>query len=260
MHGVLEELGDHSDEAALRAVIAAQAGRSPSGPDPRSRLDPTLLGDALVDALATPLGALAEWLALRDLRAADRLPELNFELPLGGGDHPVPGSAVLHDLAPLWREHCAGGRRGGDVAGVEGVGPAPRGGAAPGSIDAVLRVRHGDGMRYLVVDYKTNRLGGTDRPLTAWNYRPEALELAMIEAHYPLQALLYQVALHRFLRWRQPGYDPQRHLGGALYLFLRGMTGPRTRCADGSVPGVFAWRPPAELVVATSDLLAGVTT
>ena len=48
----------------------------------------------------------------------------------------------------------------------------------------------------------------------------------MVEAHYPLQALLYAVALHRYLRWRQPGYDPAQHLGGVLYLFLRGMSGP----------------------------------
>ena len=49
---------------------------------------------------------------------------------------------------------------------------------------------------------------------------------AMLHAHYPLQALLYGVALHRYLRWRQPGYDPERHLGGVLYLFVRGMCGP----------------------------------
>ena len=48
----------------------------------------------------------------------------------------------------------------------------------------------------------------------------------MVEAHYPLQALLYNVALHRYLRWRQPGYDPAAQLGGVLYLFLRGMCGP----------------------------------
>ena len=36
----------------------------------------------------------------------------------------------------------------------------------------------------------------------------------MLRAHYVLQALLYSVALHRYLRWRQPGYDPARHLGG----------------------------------------------
>ena len=114
-----------------------------------------------------------------------------------------------------------------------------------------------EGPRYLVVDYKTNRLGGYDEPLTAWHYRPQALEAAMVAAHYPLQALLYSVALHRYLRWRQPGYDAGTHLGGALYLFLRGMSGPEVTCLDGSVPGVFAWRPPAALVTATSDLLAG---
>ena len=51
----------------------------------------------------------------------------------------------------------------------------------------------------------------------------------MERAHYPLQALLYTVALHRYLRWRLPGYDPERHLAGVLYLFLRGMTGRRRR-------------------------------
>ena len=68
---------------------------------------------------------------------------------------------------------------------------------------------------------------------------------AMLLAHYPLQALLYQVALHRFLRWRLPAYDPAAHLGGVLYLFLRGMCGPGVEFADGTVPGVFAWQPPA---------------
>ena len=80
---------------------------------------------------------------------------------------------------------------------------------------------------------------------------------AMIEAHYPLQALLYNVALHRYLRWRQPDYDPDTHLGGVLYLFLRGMSGPGVTCADGSAPGVFSWRPSSGLVTAASDLLAG---
>jgi exodeoxyribonuclease V beta subunit len=132
------------------------------------------------------------------------------------------------------------------------LGDAPLKGYLTGSIDAVLRV----GGRYVVVDYKTNRLGEPDTPLTAWDYRQPALVEAMVAAHYPLQALLYEVALHRFLRWRLPGYAPERDLGGVLYLFLRGMCGPSVRFADGSVPGVFAWRPPTELVLAMSSLLA----
>jgi len=78
-----------------------------------------------------------------------------------------------------------------------------------------------------------------------------------MEAHYPLQALLYSVALHRLLRWRQPGYQPEVHLGGLLYLFVRGMAGPQTPQIDGVPYGVFSWRPPAALVTELSDLLHG---
>ena len=47
----------------------------------------------------------------------------------------------------------------------------------------------------------------------------------MLHHHYPLQAHLYLVALHRHLRWRLPGYEPEQHLGGYVYCFLRGMPG-----------------------------------
>jgi exodeoxyribonuclease V beta subunit len=77
----------------------------------------------------------------------------------------------------------------------------------------------------------------------------------MYAAHYPLQALLYTVALHRYLRWRVAEYDPGRDIAGVLYLFVRGMAGADTPVIDGSPCGVFGWRPPASLVEALSDLL-----
>ena len=51
------------------------------------------------------------------------------------------------------------------------------------------------------------------------------LQEQMVHHHYPLQAHLYLVALHRHLQWRLPGYDPAQHLGGYAYIFLRGMPG-----------------------------------
>jgi exodeoxyribonuclease V beta subunit len=124
-----------------------------------------------------------------------------------------------------------------------------------GSVDAVLRIPDGAGHRYLVVDYKTNWLGEPERPLTSADYdRPRLVE-AMLHSDYPLQALLYSVVLHRFLRWRVPDYDPARHLGGVLYLFVRGMCGADTPAVDGHPSGVFSWRPPPSLVAALSDLL-----
>jgi exodeoxyribonuclease V beta subunit len=119
----------------------------------------------------------------------------------------------------------------------------------------VLRIPDGSGQRYLVVDYKTNWLGDPDRPLTAADYNRARLAEAMLHSDYPLQALLYSVVLHRFLRWRQQDYDPDRHLGGVLYLFLRGMCGPGTPTVDDHPAGVFSWAPPAALVTALSDLL-----
>ena len=78
----------------------------------------------------------------------------------------------------------------------------------------------------------------------------------MIDAHYPLQALLYAAALHRFLRWRLwPATTRTGTSAGVLYLFLRGMCGPDGPAVDGVPCGVFSWRPPAALVTELSDLL-----
>ena len=81
-----------------------------------------------------------------------------------------------------------------------------------------------------------------------------AIESAMAAAHYPLQALLYSAALHRYLRWRQPDYDPDSHLGGVLYLFLRGMSAAEPTLFGSRPCGVWSWCPPADLVDSLSDL------
>jgi exodeoxyribonuclease V beta subunit len=222
-----------------------------------AEIDPDELARALLPAVQTPLGSLVGGRPLSSIAPADRLTELEFELPLCGGDRPR-GTAQLRDLAALLRRWVpADDPLHAYAAELDdpALGQSTLRGYLTGSIDAVLRI---DG-RYVVVDYKTNRLAAPDSPLTAWHYRPEALADAMLRAHYPLQALLYEVALHRFLRWRLPAYDPARDLGGVLYLFLRGMCGPSVEFADGSIPGIFAWQPRAELVVATSDLLAGAS-
>ena len=89
------------------------------------------------------------------------------------------------------------------------------------------------------------------------DYHPARLAEAMTDHDYPLQALLYSVALHRYLRWRLPGYRPADHLGGAAYLFVRGMTGPDVKMSDGRPHGVFEWAVPPALVIGLSDLLDG---
>jgi exodeoxyribonuclease V beta subunit len=199
-------------------------------------------------AIETPLGEFMDGKRLRDIARRDRLDELEFELPLVGGDEPS-GRVTLQALARALREHLpADDPMARYAARLED--PALRSslrGFLTGSIDLVVRL---EGPRFAIVDYKTNWLGPADEPLTLAHYRPDALAAEMARAHYCLQALLYTAALHRYLRWRLPAYEPERQLAGVLYLFVRGMAGD----ADA---GVFAWRPRRALVEALSDLLDG---
>lgn len=234
-------------------------------------VDPDALAASLVPVMRTPLGDLAGGRTLADVVPGDRLPEMVFELPLAGGETDrrtapggsAPRGAVLRDVATLLRRHLPADdpfAPYADRLDSPHLATERLRGYLTGSIDAVLRVRDDDGTpRHLVVDYKTNRLAPAAEDLTLWHYRPEAMAAGMIDAHYPLQLLLYTVALHRFLRWRQPGYDPDVHLGGGLYLFVRGMAGPGTPVVDGMPCGVMAWRPPTALVLDLSALLDGRT-
>jgi exodeoxyribonuclease V beta subunit len=254
VHAVLESANLTAPKlrAELLGRVHAELDRHPT-----PTVDPDALADALLPVARTPLGPLAAGRSLADLAPADRLAELDFELPLAGGD--TPGAQIrLGDLVPLLRRHLPpDDPLAGYPARLAPLAAQPLRGYLTGSIDAVLRLR--DPERYAVVDYKTNWLGpiGPDgrEPLLAAHYTPERLAAAMIDAHYPLQALLYSAALHRFLRWRLRGYDPDRHLGGVLYLFLRGMCGPDGPAVDDVPCGVFSWRPPAVLVAELSDLL-----
>jgi len=97
-------------------------------------------------------------------------------------------------------------------------------GLMTGKIDLVIE--HGG--RFHVLDYKSNHLGGARA-----DYAPAALRAAMGTHHYRFQALLYTVALDRYLRTRIADYRRERHLGDAIYLFVR---------AVGIAPGLGIWR------------------
>jgi exodeoxyribonuclease V beta subunit len=216
---------------------------------------PEELAAAMVPLHDTPLGPLAPDTTLRQIGLPDRLREMEFEFPLAGGDlRGKAPSITLADVGRLFAEHVPADdplasyaeRLSSGALSLQSLK-----GYLTGSLDVVLRV----GEKYIVADYKTNWLGEPERPLTAADYGRPRLAEAMLHSDYPLQALLYCVVLHRFLRWRQPGYSPDKHLGGVLYLFVRGMCGARTPVVDGHPTGVFSWRPPAALIVAMSDLL-----
>ncbi|SIQ01949.1 DNA helicase/exodeoxyribonuclease V, beta subunit [Alkalispirochaeta americana] len=74
--------------------------------------------------------------------------------------------------------------------------------------------------KYYLADWKSNRLGEANR-----DYSRDALEEELCTKRYDVQMALYNLALHRHLKQRLPGYRCEDHLGGAIYLFLRGLEG-----------------------------------
>ncbi|MFM8443911.1 MAG: exodeoxyribonuclease V subunit beta [Methylococcus sp.] len=112
-------------------------------------------------------------------------------------------------------------------------------GLLKGFIDLVIE--H-DG-RYYVLDYKSNWLGESDAA-----YTPEAMRRVILEERYEVQYVLYLLALHRQLRARLPDYQYDRHVGGAIYIFLRGTEAPGQ--------GLHVERPPAALIEGLDALIA----
>lgn len=233
-------------EAEVRAVIET-SGRAAS-----FDADPEVLAQGLMLAIDTPLGAAADDATLRTI-GSNRLNELVFHFPLADGNSSVTPSA-LFELAASYDDDqfsdyfkaLAAGNRMSAMAGL-----------MTGSIDSVIRLGDASNGTYGIVDYKTNRLHtpGDVAPISAYSY--ESMKHAMEHGDYPLQILVYNVALHRMLQLRLAGYDIDRHIGDTNYLFVRGMIGPDTAVIDGQRNGVFVWRPSSELIVAASKLLGG---
>ncbi|RZA10099.1 MAG: exodeoxyribonuclease V subunit beta, partial [Lysobacteraceae bacterium] len=172
--------------------------------------------------------ALPEGVRLCDVRVGERRAEIEFQFAL----QPTRIEALLallHAHGIVRERHGFGLRHK-----LEGL--------MTGLIDLTYRA---DGKWY-VLDYKSNRLPG---------YDAAALQRAMAHSEYDLQALIYSLALHRWLRFRLgDGYDYARDFGGIRYLFCRGLDAAR---ADS--PGIHAQRFAPELIHALDALFGHAT-
>lgn len=185
--------------------------------------------DVLVPLIGHTLGTrLPEGVRLVDLPADARRAEIEFHFAMTAT--PVPALlALLHRHGALRTRSAFGARQR-----LEGL--------MTGLIDLTY---HHDG-RWYVLDYKSNQLPG---------YDAAAMQQAMAHSEYDLQALIYTLALHRWLRFRLgDAYDYVRDFGGVRYLFCRGLD-----LAQQPSPGVHAQRFDPELVHALDALFAGNT-
>lgn len=179
--------------------------------------------------LRTPLTDAG--VSLNQLTNKDKQVEMAFYLPIESLLEPQQLDALIRRHDPL-------------SAGCPPLDFRSVSGMLKGFIDLVFR--H-DG-RYYLLDYKSNWLGESHEA-----YSRPAMALAMQSHRYDLQYQLYSLALHRYLRQRLANYDYERHFGGVIYLFLRGMDG------SDSGQGIFTTRPSQALVEGLDALFAGQT-
>ncbi|CAM7322451.1 exodeoxyribonuclease V subunit beta [Citrobacter cronae] len=180
--------------------------------------------DAILQAPLNETGV-----SLSQLSAREKQVEMEFYLPIS---QPLMASrldALIRKYDPL-------------SAGCSALDFMQVRGMLKGFIDLVFRHQG----RYYLLDYKSNWLGEDSAA-----YTQQAMASAMQAHRYDLQYQLYTLALHRYLRHRIADYDYERHFGGVIYLFLRGV--------DGEDPqqGIYATRPDGKLIALMDEMFAG---
>jgi len=225
------------------------------------------LQSSMLAVLRTPLGGRLRSTRLCDIPLSERFNEFRFDVPLAGGNLAKQGVVVASDQivkALKLRKQAPDSRADEEIirkAWLDGLGKLDSiAGFMTGSMDLVFR-HEVDGIRqWFVVDYKSNRLDPykTGRCPTE-HFSQDFMRYAMEQNSYYLQYHIYLLALHRYIRLRTKGepYDYGRDMGGACYLFIRGMTGESTPVdAAGRRFGCFHDKPPKKVIDALDGVLA----
>jgi exodeoxyribonuclease V beta subunit len=237
VHSALERV-DFTSEDLHPELTSACAALMNHRPLP---IAPATLAEGLIHALRSPLGGPLKADTLVELPQTDRLDELVFDLPLAAFDASTIASVMLDHLPasdPLhpWFEQAAAGAL---TVSLDGM--------LTGSIDLVARTTIDGQSCFWLADYKTNLISSGD-------YSGSSVADLMCSSGYALQATIYLVALHRYLRWRLgAAYDPSTQLLGSVYLFLRGMN-PDNPLPDPA--GAHWFRPPIAAIDALDVLFA----
>lgn len=106
--------------------------------------------------------------------------------------------------------------------------------------------------RFWILDWKSNAIA--EHVNCAEDYTEEVMAAEMTKHHYRLQYLIYLVALRRFLKLRLGDAWCEDVIGGAVYVFLRGVKASAERGADGHLQGVVLDPVPPKLI-ANMDVL-----
>jgi exodeoxyribonuclease V beta subunit len=215
--------------------------------------------DGVVLSLRTPLGGLIGPLTLAEVASVDRLNELNFEMGLAALSHGV----MVNNIGKVLVQCLEREGRFNDVLMpyarmlASDAFAVPLYGLMNGSIDTLIRFSQDSQQRLFVTDWKSNRLDEDGMAYVIDGYSRESMVNAMEHHHYPLQALIYGTAVHRYLRSRAGSGKSLPVIAGMAYFFIRGMVGEPTPIENEHRHGVFTWEAPQGLWQELSDEISG---
>ncbi len=217
----------------------------------------TTVQNGIKRILTTPLGGELNNFKLNELDNNRRISELSFDMPIG--KH--AGRIQARDLVKAFKTDLCSRFSNSYTDKLEELDIDAHG-FLTGSIDLVFCDKKDPiESSWWVIDWKSNWIGeqdeeGQELPCSPIYYSQNAMEKQMISHHYPLQAHIYLVALHRFLNWRLKSYNPNKNLGGYIYMFLRGVPGEEPINGNSfSTPGIIIEPAPIKRVIAIDKLL-----
>jgi exodeoxyribonuclease V beta subunit len=222
LHGVLENI-DFKNADTLPEAIAQESIKFAIHQDWQAPLTHWLSDVLKANIAVTASGAV---LKLDQLERNQIKVEMEFYLPLRQVQVKAFNQLINHFMPHSQRQY--------EFAQLNGM--------LKGFIDLTFAF---DG-KYYVADYKSNHLGHDYN-----DYQLASLERAMQEHDYHLQAILYTLALHRWLKQQLTHYQYQQHIGGAYYLFLRGMHSEKPQS------GVYHYLAEEAFVTALDNLFSG---
>lgn len=194
LHAVFERIDFQDDGRWQNVIDDVLCAYPPGDAEGRAGEHAGMIRRMLSDVLTAKLPG---GFSLRDVRKRKRLTEFEFTFPVGRLD-----SAALNALLSRFGRHVP-----------RLTFPALEG-YLRGFMDLVFEA---DGKWY-VLDWKSNKTG-----TRAEDYSRHRLHQEMFHHAYELQGLIYLTALHRYLKSRIPEYDYRVHIGGMIYLFVRGV-------------------------------------
>ncbi len=210
---------------------------------------------------SVPLGGVLGNMQLNQLTNKQRIHELQFDMSLSQNGSPVQSIDLFNvfQYNPDYRF----GKNYPEL--LKGLDISSKG-ILTGSIDLVFvdKEQFKDG-QWWITDWKSNWIGkdsNNEEELECGPiyYSDKLMENQMLHHHYPLQAHVYLVALHKYLKWRLQNYDPSKHLGGYIYIFLRGIPSQSELNNNNSkdmTPGIIIEKAPIKRVLEFDKLISG---